>query len=406
LHAAPGEPPAPCELSIGGGNEALETRAVLIRERGGRRRRGIGIQTSVGSVDVIGAGRPGPAGPDLGWLGSWAVLHAHDPNSINRDAFWLAPAARRASVGGGLLLAPGGETAENVDLGGWHGRHGLYTVFALGDPARRFVALDLLDRLDVTPAKRSLLPELGNADPLVRLGVAEALGSSKVTEAADVIAAWLSPERADVSPFTRRQIALALGRLGAESAVPALAAALDDPAPEVRRAAVAALGEIGGPTTWAPVASRARDPDRSVRETTATWLGEIGGTPAVEALGVLIGDPDPRARLAAVKSASKLPLRALLPSFIERLHDPDGEVQYAAVGAVDKLRAREAAPHLVPLLTVRPARQSRPHALCWSPSIWLSLDCAAAQALAHIGDPAGLAEAKKRVPHCLASPAF
>jgi hypothetical protein len=60
----------------------------------------------------------------------------------------------------------------------------------------------------------------------------------------------------------------------------------------------------------------------------------------------------------------------------------------------------------VPLLTSRGARIKRHHALCFAPGTWHSLDCAAAKALRKIGDPAGLAEANKLAPHCLAQPDF
>ncbi|HXU03387.1 MAG TPA: HEAT repeat domain-containing protein [Polyangia bacterium] len=417
LRAQPGEQEIPCALALEPDSEGLTTRAMLVRSRVGGRR-GIAILTSTPTVEIIGAGRPsGALGTDLGWMSGWAVLHPHERSSIDHDALWLtATSARHARVGAGVLLAPAGEEAENVELYGPrdHFHDGAYAVLAVGDLARRFVGLDLLKRYDVAPVKRPLLAALDDPDELVRLAVAEALAASKVTEAADAVAAWLAPGRTDVSPFTRRQIALSLGGLGtrtehgdheaAGSVITALASALDDPAQEVRKAAVWALGEIGGPESSRLIAGRAHDPDRRVRRSVALALGNAGGPAAVDALRALFSDSDGRARLLAVTSADKLELRALIPAFIERLHDTDGEVQYAAVGAVDKLRVREAAPHLVPLLTARGPRQSRPHALCFQPGIWLNLDCAAARALEHLGDAAGLAEAKKRVPHCLAKP--
>jgi hypothetical protein len=407
LRARPGEPAIPCELPLDVDRKGISRRAVQIRERTGGRRRGIAIQNSVGAADIIGAGRgTGALGTDLGWLAGWTILHPRDrENSLYQDALWLTPAeGERSKVGGPILLAAGGEEAENLDLYGDRRRGGLYNIMGLADTGRRFVALDLLARYDVTPVRRALIARLDDADELVRLAAAEALAASKVTEAADPIASWLAPGRADVSPFMRRQIALALGRLGSPAGVPALASALDDPAHEVREAAVIALGEIGGPESGRLIAGRVRDPDRRVRRAVAEALGQAGGPAAADSFRVLFSDPDERTRLLAVRAADKLELRALVPAFIERLHDTDGEVQYAAVGAVSTLRVREAVPHLLPLLGAKPPRETRRHALCFIPGTWLNLDCAAARALERLGDKAGLAEAQRRVPHCLAKP--
>jgi len=408
LRAPPGEPEVPCEIFFGAARGLPDDRAVLVRERGGAGRRGIAIQIRGSHVAVVGAGRPvGSLGADLRWIKSWTVLRKLDPDrGLDRDALLLTPAVPPnsgklpASV---ILVGP----QEASYLRNLHSRDGAFAAIGLADRRRRFVALDLLERYDVTPAKAALLPGLDDPDELVRLAVAAVLGASKVADAAPTIASWLGPEaRPDVSPFTRRQIAFALGHLKSPAGVPGLERALVDSAPEVRQAAVWALGEIGGQAAAPLVVARVEDADPRVRREAAAKLRLFKDTDLVPAFRKAFADPDARTRLAAVQAAGPLELRALVPSFIERLHDPDDEVQYAAVLAVAKLHPREAAPHLVPLLTARGARIKRHHALCFEPGVWQPLNCAAAKALRKIGDPAGLAEANKLVPHCLAQPDF
>jgi HEAT repeats len=410
LVAATGEPEIPCEVPFDANQNGMNNKAVLVREVGGGRRRGIAILMA-SSVQILGAGHgAGSLGADLGWMKAWTVLHPRDPDSsLDHDLLLLEPVpSPHPAMPAGVLVALRDEEAENVDLSGPHDRRGSFVAMGLTDRRWRFVALDLLERYDVTPAKRWLLPGLDDPDELVRLGAAGVLAASKVGDAVGGIAAWLAPGRPDVSPFTWRQIALDLGQLGSPAGIPALERALGDAAPEVREAAVWALGEIGGPTGVELIGGHVGDPDPRVRRAAVAALGVAGGPGIGPGIALILGnafaDPDQRTRLGAVESASKLGLRDLIPAFIERLKDPDGEVQYAAVGAVGKLGARQAAPELVPLLLARGPRQVRHHALCWSPGIWLPLDCAAARALVKIGDPAGIAEARKRVPHCLVEP--
>ena len=408
LRAPPGEPETPCAILFGAARDQADDRAVLVRERGGARRRGIAIQVRGSQVAVVGAGRPtGSLGADLGWMKSWTVLRRLDPDrGLDRDALLLTPAVppNSGKLPPSVLLVSAEEASYLRNL---RARDGAFAAIGLADRRRRFVALDLLERYDVTPAKAALLPGLDDPDELVRLAVAAVLGASKVAEAAPTIASWLGPEaRPDVSPFTRRQIAFALGQLKSPAGVPGLERALADPAPEVRQAAVWALGQIGSPASGPLVVARVEDADLRVRREAAATLPLFKDTDLVPAFRKGLADPDPRTRLAAVQAAGPLELRALVPSFIERLHDSDDEVQYAAVLAVTQLHPREAAPHLVPLLTARGARIKRHHALCFEPGRWQPLDCAAAKALQEIGDPASLATAKKVVPHCLAQPDF
>jgi HEAT repeat protein len=255
------------------------------------------------------------------------------------------------------------------------------------------------------PVKDWLLPGLEEPDQMIRLAVAHVLAAAKVYEAIETIGSWLQPGRAAVSPFARDQVARDLGRFESAAGVPALAVALADPAPDVREAAVPALGQIGRLGIANLVAVRLADPDRRVRRAAATTLGRLPPDPTADAALVkAMTDPDQPTRLAAVESTGKRAIHAAIPALLEHVHDPDGEVQFAAIAALGDLRAREAISALLPLLTASPGIRQADHRLCWRPSTWLYVECAAASALVRIGDAAGIAEARKWVPRCLVSP--
>ena len=67
LSALAGEPKIPCELVLGASSRGGD-RAVLVRERGGARRRGVAVQVRGASVELFGAGHAvGAVGADLGF---------------------------------------------------------------------------------------------------------------------------------------------------------------------------------------------------------------------------------------------------------------------------------------------------------------------------------------------------
>jgi HEAT repeat protein len=72
---------------------------------------------------------------------------------------------------------------------------------------------------------------------------------------------------------------VALGQVGAEEAVPALAEALRDAEWSVRRQAAVALGQIGPPARGSEAALRKceRDPNTVVRKAAREALGKIKG---------------------------------------------------------------------------------------------------------------------------------
>lgn len=98
-------------------------------------------------------------------------------------------------------------------------------------------------------------------------------------------------------PRVRRYLALALGRLGDQAAVPALRDAAKDVGaeghaadPETRVYALWALGAIGDPSALPDLLERAQDEDPGIRKTAIHALGAFGTAAARAALVAALGD--------------------------------------------------------------------------------------------------------------------
>jgi HEAT repeat protein len=101
----------------------------------------------------------------------------------------------------------------------------------------------------------------------------------------------LFAETKNDDPRVRRYLALALGRLGDQAAVPVLLDAAKDIGaeghaadPETRVYALWALGAIGDPAALPELLERARDEDAGIRKTAIYALGAFGTTEARAAL--------------------------------------------------------------------------------------------------------------------------
>ena len=92
-------------------------------------------------------------------------------------------------------------------------------------------------------------------------------------------------------PWVRQYLALALGTLSEETAVPALVAALSDADDTVRVYAAWALGAIGGDTAVAALSEASRADDAGLRTMAVYGLGAIGDRAGAEALRRAVDDP-------------------------------------------------------------------------------------------------------------------
>lgn len=115
----------------------------------------------------------------------------------------------------------------------------------------------------------------------------------------------LSPNRPD-DVRVRRYLSLVLGRLGEESAVPALLESVNDPDPETRLYSIWALGMLGDPRAFDAVLEAAHSKDPAVRQMAAYVLGKLEDPRAVPRLQVLLED-----RVADVRWNAAIALAAL-----------------------------------------------------------------------------------------------
>jgi HEAT repeat protein len=220
-----------------------------------------------------------------------------------------------------------------------------------GEVEERRDALMKLGAMQHPDASRAAMTALNDEDPMVRVAAAHALASMPPAEAATVIVPLLQDKlefvrreaayslgetrsRTAVQPLidllqTEKQAAvraaavIALGQIGDQSAVPALAQALSGFSVNkkskkredqfVMRSAARALGQIGSQAGVEPLISALTDEANSIhiRRAAAEALGLIGNPSAIPALEAASESNDPylseaaRAALRRVKLAKK-----------------------------------------------------------------------------------------------------
>src|SRR5947207_3100497 len=111
------------------------------------------------------------------------------------------------------------------------------------DAEERRDALMKLNLMRRPEASRAAAASLNDAEPSVRVAAAHALTSTPSGDAANA----LIPLLQDKLEFVRREVAMALGKIGSNSAVPALQAALHSDDPYLAEAAREALRRMHAP---------------------------------------------------------------------------------------------------------------------------------------------------------------
>jgi HEAT repeat protein len=173
------------------------------------------------------------------------------------------------------------------------------------------------------------------------------LAAIYVLETLETEAAPLAPVVADClkdkDRFVRWGAARCLGKMapcGAEFAVPALSAIVEDPVGDVRHTALAALKQHGKSATRA-VPALARVLERGDNETrllAAQALGAIGANaePAVMLLAGALSDSEPMIRSTAAEALGRIgpPARPAQSALQKALSDPEADVRRAASDAL------------------------------------------------------------------------
>jgi HEAT repeat protein len=191
-----------------------------------------------------------------------------------------APAVRGAAVdaldqlGQRPLEALVAELAD-VDPGGaadWAAAREYQEFLTADRPELRLAAATVLGRIGGEQAVSGLQKRFDDPDHRVRARAVRACGRIGARAVVPHLAEALGT---DDSPQVRREAAEALGAIGDDRGVDALADALDDPNSDVRRAAVVALGELGDPSPVGDVVALLDDGDEAVRQATALALIDL-----------------------------------------------------------------------------------------------------------------------------------
>ena len=170
------------------------------------------------------------------------------------------------------------------------------------DPGVRIAALRGVARAKGASALRDVIPLLGDREPDVRAGAAEAVAAC--SPPGRDLAPELGQLLSDPDPHVRATAAGTLLRRsndGIGDGQVALDEMAASPDPEWRAAAIATLGELG--QELGAVVKGFADPDASVRRAAASALRGFDPQGSTGPLMEALGDPDPTVRDAAVETS-------------------------------------------------------------------------------------------------------
>jgi HEAT repeat protein len=181
------------------------------------------------------------------------------------------------------------------------------------EPGVRVAAAHAFTSAPPSDAANALIPLLQDKLEFVRREAAFALGDTRTHEAVAPLTTLLATDK---EMSVRAAAAVALGRIKDESAVIALAKAIDQPAPKkkadeyefVKRAAVESLGEIRSPAGVPVLISALTNEENSLelRRVAATALGKIGSNSAIPALQAAFHSDDPYLAEAAREALCRM----------------------------------------------------------------------------------------------------
>lgn len=215
-----------------------------------------------------------------------AALSVRLPDAGARVAKWLSDSDVRVREAAAEVLTVLRHASAVAGLG---------RMLEDPEPSVRAAAAAALGNSRSPDAAVFLLGHLDDGDPEVRHAVISALSELRDPRAVVPLIGRIQEQRAAL----RREAASALGAVGDPRAASALIVALNDGDAAVRSAAAAALGQLRAPdAVWSLAALLETETDPEVQGAIVDALGAIGSQNAVDALAKSLARPRPsRARV-------------------------------------------------------------------------------------------------------------
>jgi HEAT repeat protein len=201
--------------------------------------------------------------------------------------------------------------------------------------AERKNAIELLAQCNF-PSREKMLFSAMRGHPLddVRSGIALVLGEMRAEGAVPELMEALK----DTSDLVRANAARALTEVGDNTAISKLIEALGDTNASVRECAAWALGEMGDSAAVPRLIESLGDTSESVRENAEHALTKIGGDTAISKLIVALGDANALVREYAASALGEIGDSAAVPRLTETIRDTDPFVRTEAAKALTKIR--------------------------------------------------------------------
>jgi HEAT repeat protein len=179
--------------------------------------------------------------------------------------------------------------------------------------------------------------DLQHPKPSIRLLAAEALGHPLPHEAPRAQAA-LRRQLEDESPEVRYRVALSLGSLEDQEAVPLLMKMVQEEAePLPRQAVISALGEIGDQRATECLLAALQQDSADVRFHAVSALAQIAPRAIAPYLHELLHDADPTIRASAAAVIGDLADRRFAESLADRLEHELGTVRFEIAIALTRM---------------------------------------------------------------------
>jgi HEAT repeat protein len=193
----------------------------------------------------------------------------------------------------------------------------------------------------------TLVPALGNTDPVIRQAAEKALMSIAGSSAIDIKLAEMLADLMESKDSATRDVAVRiLGAMTDPRIVPLLVAILSDESAEVRASALEALGKVKDLRAVNPVMNSADDPNAAVRLQAVRTLGNMGSTQAVEVLITVLKDENPEVRQASIEALAKIHAPGLCDRLLVLTPGADVTLQKLLVKALGDTQDPKAVPYL------------------------------------------------------------